>query len=129
MENLSMKKFLFVALAIMTTNGIAFSQTAQNGISVQINRSDSAVEKPVPIEWKITDSGDFQFSVQTPVSYELQLTTLRGEALKNYHGIAHEGWQSFDLAANAQSGACILRIKIGSQLVVLGKLAWPNGKV
>ena len=99
------------------------------GYCVQINRSDSLMEKPVPVEWRFNNANDFEFSVPTPMNYEILLTTLRGDVVKSYRGIAREGWQDFDLTSSSQNGACILRIKIGCQLLVAGKIVWPVGKV
>ena len=121
----------FICLCIVLGVSVGFAQESAGPYSVRVSREGpvSAAFRPVPVQWNLIGRDSLRFWVAEPVSYEILVTTITGKAIRSIRGMAREGWQNFDLSAASQSGACILRIKVGFQLVVAGKVLWPAGKV
>ena len=99
--------------------------------TVEICREAATVQevRQMPVEWAFMGADSIRFRVPEPVAYEVVLTSMTGKVLSSKSGIAQEGWQTCAIPPAVASQVCILRIKIGCQLVVAGKMMWPAGKV
>ena len=124
-----MFRIALVGLLIGLGLSAAAAEPVTGTYTVQVSREGSGAFQPVPVLWNLSGRDSLNFHVAEPVSYEISVTTIHGKVVRSIRGTAHEGWQSFDLSAANQPGACILRIKVGCQLVVAGKILWPAAKV
>ena len=117
-------RFIIVVFVVIAGIGVACAQSASTtpsvGLPIALSGDSSS------FSWRIVGGSTVCFRVPDDQPWEAVVMTLDGRILRHLNSNNIGGWRSLEIPEARECGnACILRIKLGNQLVVAGKVLWP----